>query len=517
MKLRTLSSLLIRPTFKILLVGISLISAFGATHDKAAAQPPCNTVNPQADFMTNFNTPCFALPLNSSNGLSASGDANAIYDSIQFLVTPGYELILVGTFPNSRFLGATVYDEHLAITSTMNDYSILPLNSTMVNPFLTGVQYQPNQQYGITVGFGTPMTTTPTAGCSTSDTTIDSNFLDASQIHAGLTWNGYSGIGSPPYNFPSHISGANAAGLLLVRKYVNPFGSQVESVIVRKTSNGCAVPVNQMKGVVLFPAQGLTWTSFDQSQISYHQKFSNGIEQLQCYQPDPNAAKQWFRSVDYVPIATLGAALDADLTTTNLTPLFSGQNFIRLRFPVPTTPNIPCAPGTSCSLTGNEDLRYYSISFMGGSKGYGLVTLASLDDTSFVPDPDGNVTLLVNLGTGVTPPSFVTTANYYNYFDLTQVPNYTNVSRIELRTMLPNGAFNCSAANVPLFTMEYFNINHTQPGGFMGQFVPTIDFPTASSLTNPPIEPPARTNTCSYVPGPPSPCGPVDAFIFPQQ
>ena len=95
------------------------------------------------------------------------------------------------------------------------------------------------------------------------------------------------------------------------------------------------------------------------------------------------------------------------------------------------------------------------------------------------------------IGLGAQPPSFVTPANYYTYVDLTQIPNYTSLTRIEIRHLLPSGAFSCSNANVPLFTMEYNN-----KGGFMGQYVPTFDFPTPAALSAPAPPPPTRSNTC---------------------
>jgi hypothetical protein len=476
------------PTLLVLTVLSSAVLAHSAT---------CLTINPRADFVANFNKPCYALPLTSGNGLNLSGDANATYDELFYTVTPGYELVILGTFPNGRFMSATVYDEHIAITSSMLDQKILPLNSTMINPFAIGAVYHPNQQFGLTVGFGGTVTATPSPGCNASDTTIDQNFLDASQIHSGLTWTGYPNL---PPNFPAHQTGPNSAGIFLIRKYLDIANTPPEVVIVRSTVTGCAISAQQavQMNIVKFN-QTLSSTMLNQQQIAAHQEFSNQIEPLLCYQPDPNNGKQWFRSVDYIPLANMGASLDINLTAANLQPLLGGQNFIRMRFPAPTTPNTPCAAG-GCSLTGNEDLRYYSVSFLGPSTPFGKPTLTSLNGSAFVQDPDGNVTLVVGLG--AVPPSTVTAANYYNYFDFTTVTNYASVSRIEIRHLLPNVMFSCSNANVPHFTMEY-----NPMGGFMGPFVATVDFPTGSSLTVPPPPPATRPNSCLLTPPPPQACG----------
>ena len=512
MIVRQLMSRSVRPALFLSFLCISTSCAFAAEGGKL---PPslCPPINPNADFLTNFNTPCYALPLYSGNGANQSGDANAIYDNMYYAVNSNYELVLIGTYPNARFLSATVYDSHMAITSSVIDQNILPLNSSMANPFLVGAAYAPNQQYGITIGMGGSLTATPSPGCSASDTTIDQNFLDASQIHQGLTWNNDPAVFLPPYNFPvQHQTGANSSGILMVRKYLALAGSSYpEAVIVRSVATGCAIP--QQKAValhILFPPESPGWSMLSQQQITYHQDYSNGVENLECYRADPNNVKQWFRAVDYVPLANLGTSLDVNLTATDLAPLENGSEFIRLRFPAPTTPNTPCASG--CSLTGNENLRYYSVSFLGASNGYGKVTLTSVADNAFLQDPNGNVTLLINVGAGVQQPAIATTANYYNYLDLTTIPNYTTLSRIELRNILPNATFGCSIANIPIATMEYNSV-----GGFMGQYVPTIDFPTGAQLPAPALPPPTRQNTCANVPGLPVACGPADPELFPPQ
>jgi hypothetical protein len=485
MALRQFSSRFAQSALLFSFLSVSLGSAFGAEGNR-----PCPAINTQADFLTNFNNSCYTVALNSGGGLNASGDSNATYDSIYYVVKPGYEIILLGTYPNGRFMSVTVYDEHLAITSSAIDQNIPPLLSTMSNPYEIGAVFQPNQLYGLTVSLGSPLTATPAPGCSADDTTIDQTVLNASQIHSGLTWANYTGTPSLPVGFPAHQTGANSSGLLMVRKYLAIADNTPETVIVRQTSNGCAVPATTaLKLGILNLSQGLTsQTLLNQPQIAAHQEFSNQIEQLQCYNADSNNSKQWFRSVDYIPLANLGASLDVNLTSTNMAPLLSGQQFIRLRFPAPSTPNIPCANG-GCTLTGNEDLRYYSISFLGATTPTGKTTLTSISDTAFTQDPNGNVTMLIGLG--AQPPSFVTPANYYTYVDLTQIPNYTSLTRIEIRHLLPSGALSCSNANVPLFTMEYNN-----KGGFMGQYVPTFDFPTPAALSAPAPPPPTRSNTC---------------------
>lgn len=406
-----------------------------------------------------------------------------------YKVAPGYELVVAGTFPNSRFFSVTVYDSHAAETSGFIDNQILPLDRSMVNPLLPNVGFIPNQLYGITVGFGGPVPASVSPGCSTSGSTIDQNFLDASQIHQGLTWNGYPGL---PSGFPVHLTGLSSGGQIIIRSYDDISDEPAPIVIVRDLATGCGVPLNIAKNIVtVYPAGGL-WS--DQAQIQAHDNFAFGVEQYQCFRPDPLNSVQWNRSADYVPGDNVQTAyLKFFVSATRVQSIASGNQFMRFRFQLPKMPNTPCTTG-ACALTGLEELRYRSISFEDGK-----TTLASIADSDFVQDPNGNVTLIV--GFGAQPPAYVTAANYYTYFDISKVPNYLNLQLVEMRDILPNIAFHCSNFNVPQLYTEY-----NPEFGYMGNYVPTVDYLTADLL--PAIATPlSRPNSCeAAVPQTPTTC-----------
>jgi hypothetical protein len=179
------------------------------------------------------------------------------------------------------------------------------------------------------------------------------------------------------------------------------------------------------------------------------------------------------------------AAVQAPIAQGYLQALLAGSIFMRVQFQMPSTPTTPCTSG--CSFTGNESLRYKSLSFQDGSN-----TLLSLKDSDFVKDPSGNVTLIVSLG--AVPPSQVTPANYYTYVDMTQRPNYQNLKTLFVRDLLPNAAYLCSAFNVP-FKTTVFNPD----GGYMGAAQMTVDFPNAAGIPAVPV-PPVRPDSCAIVP-----------------
>jgi hypothetical protein len=466
----------------------------------------CNTlpiINPSKGFTANFNNSCYALSFTGSSGGGSGGDSNATYKQVFYQVNPGYQLVVLGTFPNARFMSVSLYDGHSTLLSALFDYQIPPLSNSMTNPYVTGATYTSGQMYGLTVSFGGGPPKTVAAGCSTSSSNVGENVLDATQLHQGFSWNGAPGL---PAGFPVHQSGPNIGGTMMIREYMGISTEAAPVVIVRQLTNGCALPLAQAESMnIISVTQSLSSSSWlNQPQIqAHHEYYSTAtLSPTGCYPGDPNNQIQWIRSSDWVGRNNSAAAYaSAILPPTTLQGLFSGQNFIRVQFPLPTTPSIPCASG--CSLTGNEQVRYLSVEFLYAAPSSATstgssTTLIALNDTSFVLDPNRNVTLIVGLGG--TPPAEVSAANYYTYLDLTKVAGYQNFNSVLVRTLLPNPLFDCSTFNVPSYTMEYNPL-----GGFMGEFVPTVDFPDGDNLLGPPV-PPVRPNSCGAVPPPPTAC-----------
>jgi hypothetical protein len=274
-------------------------------------------------------------------------------------------------------------------------------------------------------------------------------------------------------------------GNIIVRSYDDISSEASPVVIVRDLSTGCALPLKDAKDIITTDIQkGGQWG--DLSQTGAHNQFSYSIEPDECFPQDPSNGVQWNRSANYIPGYNQAAAyLSFFLSSSKVTSIVSGHKFIRMRFQLPKTPNTPCTTGT-CALTGLEELRYRSVSFLNGKK-----TLASLKDADYVQDPSGNVTLIIGFGT--KPPSYVTAANYYTYFDLSKVLSYRNLKSITMRDILPNAGFKCSNFNVPFRYTEY-----NPAGGYMGNYVPTVDFPTADQIPQVAI-PTTRANTCTAI------------------
>ncbi len=468
--------------FLSLLLGLCLV-AIGAHAQNCSNLPTTFTGNefPQGDFFTNFNNACYTLDLGAGNGAQEYGDLNARYHLMYFQVDPRYQLILVGTFPNARYYSVTLYDEHSALSQTILDTSITPLTSQYVNPFLPGVPFADGQQFAIPIGFGGTPGTLET-GCMMNGYSVNVNGLDGTQRHAGMDWNSDAGFFQLFPKFDYHIvdtalhTNPNPAGVVMIREYLDDTISSYATnphIIVRDVASGCAYPaayaLNTLQIVTDDGKIGHPW--MDRDQVKDHDAYQNDYTPKLCNAPvaAPNQLA-WTRIGEYVPWTNPNASYIAAGVPDGLAAsLAAAGQVLRIRVRVPATPPTPCTNG--CTRTGNEQMRYMSLSFH--DKG-GLV-LASLADTAFTQDANGYATLIV--GTGAAIPAWVTPANGYTFLDLTAFATYQNLSLISMRHMIPTAGFNCAGQFVP-----YRTTADTPAGSLMADYMPVIDYPVAANL-----------------------------------
>ncbi|HXM43041.1 MAG TPA: hypothetical protein VN924_17435 [Bryobacteraceae bacterium] len=465
---------------------------------------------PKGNFFGNFDNSCYLIPFTTGTGASSGGDLNSIYAKIFYKVNPAYQLIVVGTFPNARYFSITDYDMHSAPAQFIVDQDIVPLTSSYINTFEPGVAFAANQRYAVPIDFeGTPGT--QQTGCLMNGYNVTVNALDATFRHAAMDWNSDPSVWKANPSFTPHIvdtpehTNPNAAGVIMARTYLPIAGAPPPTpyVIVRDVASGCAYPAAyalQVLGIVTTNSTtGNAW--LDSNQAELHRVYANDYLPQLCYAYNPQAMLQFVRGVEYVPGAIPdGSYVTAPVASGEPATLAANQRVMRIRFQMPTTPPTPCTNG--CSISGNEQLRYMSLSFMNP----GGATLASLADNYFTRNSSGDVTLIV--GTGATDiPSWITPANGYTFFDLTTVSGYLNLSELDLRNFIPASAFNCAGEIVPWGTGEY-----TPGGGLMGQYSPFVDYPLAASLETVAGAPPA-TGACDVFPdgqaGLPPSCGVV--------
>jgi len=437
---------------------------------------------PTGNFFSNFDNACYGIPLASGTGGSAYGDLNATYFQIYFKVSPQYQLILLGTFPNSRYFSITLYDAHSAPAGSLLDTNMVPLLAKFINPYQPGVAYVADQKYAVPINFGGTPGTLQT-GCMMNGFNVNANALDATQRHAGMDWNSDSGVFQAYPGFADHQvdtpqhTNPNTAGVVLARAYLDltPINNDTSPhIIVRDVASGCAYPAAYVQSTLMIltgnPATGNPW--LNTAQGNAHSFYESTYLPKLCFgtASPPPSSLGWVRQQEYVDGASPDAAyLLANVPAGTPATLASAKEVMRIRFQMPATPPTPCTAG--CSRTGNEQMRYLSLSFLNPTG----ATLASLADNAFTQDSAGNVTLIV--GTGATIPPWIKSANGYTFLDLTTLPDYQQLSLLDVRHMIPAGTFTCAGQYVPYRTSA-----GTPTGDLMGGFMPTVDYPAAATL-----------------------------------
>jgi len=436
---------------------------------------------PTGDFFSNFNNDCYTIRLGTGVGSVDYGDLNATYYQLYFKVDPRYQLIILGTFPNTRYFSISLNDAHSALSGSILDTSIVPLTSEYINPYLPGVTFVDGQQYAVPVSFGGTPGKQET-GCMMNGYNVSVNGLDATQRHPGMDWNSdtgffaqYPGMLDHVIDTPQH-SNPNTAGVIMMRAYLNatPEGYATNPhVIVRDVASGCAYPatyaLDTLQIVVDSASVGSAW--LDPVQFEGHHTYETSYLPKLCNAPTPPSnSLQWSRQPEYVPATNPNASyIVANVPAGLPATLAAAQEVMRIRLRIPTTPPTPCTDG--CSRSGNEQMRYESLSFSvpGG------LTRVSLADSAFTKDADGFATVIV--GTGATIPAWVTPANGYTFLDLTAIEDYQQLSLLTVRHIIPGAGFKCAGQFVPYRT----SVN-TPDGSLLGEYTPVVDYPAAASL-----------------------------------
>jgi hypothetical protein len=465
----------------------------------SSAQADCDSsFDPNGNFISNFVKPnsCYLILMEMGSGGGHAGDLNAIYNLAYYKTNPNYELIIIGTYPEARFMALAAYDDHQLSLSTINDRDVVPLTNQMKNPFTPGATYTANQKYAAVVSFGGIQPTNITPGCAYAGYNLRANILEAANHHTGITWTDYPGL---PPGFPVHKVGPTAAGSVYVRSYeASPNRPpQTPLLLVRDLTTGCAITSDQAINVLQMidvVTAGLYEQWMDADQIHDHYYFQNEIVGRVCYAKDPLSRTAWFRGGEFSP----GDNPAASYSNTQLSPQIVNRLvtetqglFMRFRFKVPTTPQYPC---TGCAFDDSKELRYWSLSFQNQA-----ITLASLPDNQIVRDGNGYASVVVRLGP-TAPPTYVNAANGYTVLDLSQNPDIGTLASVVLRQLLPAATYRCSADQIPFATTEY-----NDRGGFMGEYVPAVDFVAGSAL--PPVaDHLTRVDSCGLQPTQP----PVD-------
>lgn len=470
-----------------------------ATTELHAAPP-----NPNLNFLRNYLAPAYFMPIYPLDIRALGGDLTADYDQAYIRNRPDLELLLIGEFPRARFFSISVYDDHGATIGTLHDTELEPLRTDQGNPYRPGGPAGAEDiLYAVRIRLGNGFVTSPLAGCGFPGLDATSNVLDARSRHtAGTRYSAaqshFSVIARDGSTTIVHDDGmANAGTFVIVRRYLETddgiqgaFDLTRPLVFVRSAATGCALSlwdlVGQPQPAPTVPLPAAAWYAYGNTmngaQVDAHLLRSAAEPIATPDGPDPGNRFAWYAGPEYV-LATnphtgyLGAAVPAAGQPAALNG--AGQ-VMRMRFRLPA---LPCRERV-CALTGLADLRYWGLSFVNAAR----TVVASLSDLDLRPDAEGYVTLVISFGTPL--PAHVQTDNGYS---IVQLPP-TSLRQVTLRNILPGGNFPCALDKVPYSTSE-----HTTAGGYMGAYLPYVDFPQAGSLP-PSATPYVQAGNCA---GPP--------------
>lgn len=438
-------------------------------------------------FFDNYLKPEYLVPVTDFPA-SSGGDLNLTYYQVQLPRFTNGEVLIVGEFPRARYFSITAYDDHGAVIGKIDDKDIVPYGSP-ANPFaLGGPTGAEDILYAATLRLGDGLATGAVPQCATP-LPVHANMLDGRSRHTTGTFysSDQSGFTTnvPSYGNVVHADApANSSVFLLIRSYLRQApaaGSQMDLrkplVWIRSSTTGCAAQLAPA-GQYVQPAQWYTLSSILKlDQVYAHVQHEIDLGTTAPYGADPLGFSPWFGREEYLPGQATGRYLSTMLPIDPATMNAQGR-ILRMQFRLP---QLPCRTSIPCALTGNEQLRYWSITFEDAAGR----SLATMSEFSLVPDASGYVTVAMSFGTPL--PAHIGPANGYSRIVVPAIP----VARLVMRNYLPSESFTCSTENVPVRTAEYHPV-----GGYMGEYAPVVSFPTVGAL--PVAAPLVQVNACTF-------------------
>jgi hypothetical protein len=439
-------------------------------------------------FFDTFLKPEYLLPVTEFPAASG-GDLNLVYYQVQLPRFTNGEVLVVGEFPRARYFSITAYDDHGAVIAKIDDKDIVPYGAP-ANPFAVGGPTGAEDiLYAATLRLGEGLATGALPQCA-PPLPVHANVLDGRSRHtAGTFYSGeQSGFTTTVASFGevTHVDAASNSGVfLLIRSYLRQApapGSQFDLrkplVWIRSSVNGCAAQLAPA-GQYLPPAQWYSLHSILKlDQVYGHVQREIDLGTTAPYGADPLGSSPWFGREEYLPGQAVGRYLSTMLPIDPPTMNAQGR-ILQMQFRLPA---LPCRTSIPCALTGNEQLRYWSITFEDAAGR----SLATMSEFSLVPDVNGYVTVAMSFGTPL--PAHVTSASGYSRIVVPAIP----VARLVMRNYLSSESFSCTTENVPIRTAEYH-----PAGGYMGEYAPVVTFPTAASLPGT-AAPLVQPNSCTF-------------------
>ena len=331
------------------------------------------------------------------------GDHNCSYNIFPYEVDPEIEIVINGRYPYARYFSLTVTGQFNLFVASAVDHELIP-DPGSTNPFLPGANWDAkNRNYTLKIRF-----TAPPEGSARFVPAAGNNI-----VYAGTLANG-----SP-----------NIQGLIVLRIYVASIGYDKKTGGVGfPTITYCAA--RQYKGHLAHSR--LEIQNSNQISEGFH-----GMNQLKINKQNPKSFNDYVDSNNYakgntinsqdmtgshgcdLTWRTLSLIVEAISPDSNTSYIISDQlhrepgRLLFIRWKAPTFPDTYHNIG----ITGTEDMRYWSMTFL---TPVGIIGLYTLGDFQAIIDKKGYVNLVISFG--APRPSCVTTENGFTWVDVSQLP-----------------------------------------------------------------------------------------------
>lgn len=321
--------------------------------------------------------------LEPSNSLLILGDSNANYIIFPYEVNPDIEIVIKGQFPFARYMSFTLAGQQDNVIATASDRMIIP-DPGSTNPFLPGADWNAdNRNYTVKI-----RSTPPPQGADHFVPEAGNNIFYAGTLKDGTP---------------------NKFGLIGLRIYVPSIGYDKTGGVGLPKITYCAAKKDCRNTCVCGTVIN---TTEPQNPLNPSNVFSQE-PMLQCCNDtvEQNCDLIWSR-IGVIATRLLQPDLNTVYILTDQIKRDPGK-LLFIRWKAPTFPDTYHNMG----ILGNENMRYWSMSFVSR---VGLLGLYTLGDFQTVIDNHGYVNLVISFG--APRPACVTTENGFNWIDASSLP-----------------------------------------------------------------------------------------------
>lgn len=341
-----------------------------------------------------------------SDNLFMLGDFNASYNQFPYAVDPGVEIVIRGQFPYARYLSFSVMGKADFTIATIPDYKLIP-DPGSTNPFWPGADWNAkNRNYTLKIRF-----TAPPEGADHYVPGPGNNIVYAGTMPSGVP---------------------NTHGTIGLRIYAPSIGYDETGGVGFPKIMYFAAPKYIRYSKIVEPA--------NQTNLNYPLKQKNNPQQNKWYFSSHEKNNEENCDLTWSTLSRASALIQFDYNDgyilSNELQRAPGK-LLFLRWKAPTFPDT----FHNIGISGNEDMRYWSMSFVSPVVLLGLYTLA---DFETVIDENGYVNLVISFG--APRPSFVTTENGFNWIDASSLPLIP--LQLFYRNKIVSESFPYSAKNV---------------------------------------------------------------------